>query len=100
MPGMGWQGMFFYKWRCRYFEQRQQASGFVEIEVNGGPGTCMRLNLGHGRSLDMDGQASPPWLGALIRELESVPSIFRMASWKSHAVNPFEYLRGVFARVP
>lgn len=60
----------FYYWQRRYRDEREpDGGGFVQVEVSSTGNSRMRLNLGNGRSLDLDGQISPQWLGALIREL-------------------------------
>lgn len=59
----------FYYWQRRYRDHHQSDGGFVQVEVNSVRSSSMRLNLGIGRSLDLNGRVSPQWLGALIREL-------------------------------
>ena len=61
----------FYYWQRKYREERQpDGGGFVQVEVGPAGSSRMRLNLGNGRSLELDGRVSPQWLGALIRELD------------------------------
>jgi transposase-like protein len=60
----------FYYWQRRYREHLETDGGFVRVELNSVRSSSMRLNLGGGRSLDLAGEVSPQWLGALIRELD------------------------------
>ena len=59
----------FYYWQRRYRDHVEADGGFVQVEVDSVRSSSIRLNLGSGRSLDLDGEVSPQWLGALIREL-------------------------------